>query len=232
MTSVVDIIYEGFRESSLISEVGHPTPSQFNQGLYFIQNLVSDVTEYEAGEPLVDYYDCNWFNSGGDWEGLPYPYPQGNVRIVKNSDTPWAIYLPVNPAHGSRVKVLDPENLLNDSPLILDANGGNIEGAVSVVVNTNGINRAWRYSRETANWSRIEDLDETSEMPYEARFDDFFIISLAARLSPRYRKELPAETREMLRKARSHLRSYYKQGREMASELGFINGGIYGWGFG
>lgn len=230
MTSVVDIIYEGFRECSLISELGHPTPSQFTQALGFLQNMISDVAEFETGEPLVDYEDCNWYNlfedfATGDLE--PTIRPQANIRILISERTPDTIYLPTNARHGARIRVIDPEARLASAPLVLDANGGTIESTTSVTLNTNSLNRTWIYSRDTANWARVEAIDEDSEMPFESRFDDYFVVSLAARLSPRYRREITSESQTMLSRARSHMRSYYRQERQMPAELGLLPW----WGF-
>ncbi len=219
MTLVADIIEEAFREASLISELQHPTPTQNARALTRLQSIVAAAYDYEIGEPLTDWPLERMSN------GWIYcrDYPLVNSRIIVNATKPETLYLPLFPLNGTRIKVIDTGNNLATYNLTLNTRGGQlIEGATSLVLNTNGLNRTWIYDADTANWVRMTDLDGLSEMPTPIEFDDYFITSLAIALSPRYNAAISDSTVKRLSESKSKLRARYRQSKQMHSELALL----------
>lgn len=217
MTLVADIIEEAFRECSLVSELQHPTPTQTARALVRLQSIVSAVYGYEMGEPLTDW-PLDRIN-GWLW---CKDYPYVNSRILLNLNAAETIYLPVNPLNGTRIKIVDVGNNLATYNVTLNANKRLIEGAATLVLATNGMNREWVYDAETANWLRIEGIELDSEMPFPIEFDGYFISMLAMALSPRYNASITGATIDQLKQAKGRMRSRYKQSRQVASELGLL----------
>lgn len=218
MTVVADIIEEAFREGSLITELEHPTPTQTSRALSRLQSIVAASYGFEVGELLNDWpVDRNYWNYDSCWQ-----YPVSNSRAILRLDSPQTIYFPFSPMNGSRMKILDIKGNLATYNLTINANGRLIEGAETLVINTNNANITWIYDAETANWGRMEGIELGSEMPLPMEFDDYFITKLAMALSPRYDSAVTPPTLERLNTYLAKIRARYRQKQEVPSELALL----------
>lgn len=219
MTVVADIIDEAFRESGLITELEHPTPTQSERALSRLQSIVMAAYGYEVGEPLVDWligdYETRYI--ANEWQ-----YPIANSRLLLRMTDERTIYFPLQPMNGARMKVIDVLGNLATFPVTLDGQGRLIEGASQLVLNQNSINRTWIYDAEVANWVRVEGIDIDTQMPFPVEFDDYFITTLAMALSPRYSNDVSPMTVARMQDYLGKIRSRYRQTQFTPSELGLL----------
>jgi hypothetical protein len=80
------------------------------------------------------------------------------------------------------------------------------------------------YRADTGNWVKIEELEDTDEMPFPVEFDDYFTQMLAVRLNSRYGQAMSADGAMMLRRWRSAIRSRYRRrDLHMRTDPGLVN---------
>lgn len=223
MTLVSDILLQAYRESNLVP-ISTPTLSteQETEALARLNAIVASVLGWEAGAILQQwpvgrqgYKDPDTLNPD-IWQDVPQ-----NSILVLNLDQPETVYLPDKPSDGARIQVQDLAGNLSTNPLTIDANGRLIEGARSLVLNTDSLNKTWIYRADLGNWTVVSALASTDEMPFPPDFDDMFIILLAIRLNPRYGRELDPQSQLMLRRAQQSFMARYTQSweRELSPDL-------------
>jgi hypothetical protein len=107
--------------------------------------------------------------------------------------------------------IADPFGRLASVPVTLDANGRTIEGAPTILLDTDGLYAEWFYRADLGNWMRLVGVVETDEMPFPAEFDLFFIMLLAMRINPRYGRAMDAQSQVMYQSERRKFVSRYLQ---------------------
>lgn len=214
MTTVAEIIEEAFRESSLTADLQSATPTQTNQALARLQNIVSSAYGFEVGEPLTDWpigIEGIQFPIGFVWDPLVWQYPRLNVRLIAANDGPQTVYLPARPYDGTRIGIIDPASRLAANPITLNAQDRSIEGAQTLVLNTDALTKIWFYRADKGNWTPIAPLSFTDDFPFPPEFDDYFITMLAMRLNPRYGRSMTQESLEALQRSMTLLQARYRQ---------------------
>jgi hypothetical protein len=225
MTTVASVIQSALRESNTIPLGITATAAQTAEALVLLSTIVSGVLGNEAGENL-----------------LPFPLGQGNIESPSgypwwNNSPPSDMFLPTNirlmcnltddgtvnlhprPNDGARMGVVDVGDNFATNTLTINGNGRNIEGATTQTYSTDGLVREWVYRGDLGNWVTVIPLTEDGDMPWPEAFDDFFIITLAMRLNPRYCQTLAPESISILRQARVRFAARYSQSpREMPVE--------------
>lgn len=231
MTLVGNIIEEAFREASLVTELQHPTPSQTEQAVERLQNIISQVYSFEGGEPLVEV------RIGDEGVNIQPPLFEmnecipSNSRVFLNHDSAKTLYLPQHPRDGARFQVIDVNSVLATSNVTINGNGKRIETAATLTLNTNALNRTWRYDAEVGNWVRITSIDLSSEMPFIAEYDDYFITTLACKLSSKYQAGLSPFTLREMEKQLSRMRAKFRQSTQMPSEFALRISPYNNWGW-
>lgn len=210
MTLVSDIINDAYRESNLISIGTQPSGAQRAEALAFVNRLIPSVLGYEGGENLGTVYTSD---DDVDIE---------NNRLVFNHSRPLVLTLPDSLYDGMRFGVSDPKNLLSKYPVTILGGSNNIDGANSVVLNTDGIKQDFFYRADLSDWRRTAPVVETDFWPFPIEFDDMFIISLAFRLNPRYNIQSQQESILMMRRSIKQFRARYKQSKESYSDLALL----------
>lgn len=201
MTTVSQIITDGFREANLIRLGATPTTNEQTEALARLQNLVTGVLGFEAGQKLVPCpvgQNNVQYPQFFDLTQWGYNWIPSNLRLMCNLTEATTLNLPPNPQDGERMGVVDVSGNFATYNLTLVGNGSQIEGATQVVMNTNGYTAEWFYRADTGDWALVSPLSLAGDMPYPADFDDLFIISLAARLAPRNGRPLAAESAAIL----------------------------------
>jgi hypothetical protein len=225
MTTALDIITRGFRESNTIPLGQTPNANLEAEAFAKLKSLISSAYGNEVGEKLADwpvglgnYTETLPYWSSGQWQ-----YPRPNSRLLLNLTESTTLYLPHNPQDGARLAVVDNGNNLATYNLTLDGNGRRIEGANSVTLSTDGLLRSWMFRADLGQWVVLTALGATSEdMPFPEEFDDYFITKLAMRINPVYGRSLSEESKMHLSDMLSQLQARYTQRVNMPCDRGAI----------
>jgi len=212
MTLASDIIFQGYRENNLVSINGALTANQTAEGLRLLNSIVGTTFKNEVGENLQDWpvgnVGVNW-PSG--WNAVFWQYPRINSRIIYNADSPQTIYLPPMPCDGSFIAVVPTNGNVVLNPLTLDGNGRHIEGAATLVIDTDAETGSWFYRADLGEWIKLRTLVAADEMPFPVEFDDYFSIMLAVRLAPRNSNTVESASIEALTRWRRQIAARYSQ---------------------
>lgn len=218
MTLVSSIIQDAFRESNTIAVGTSPTEPMTTEALRLYNTLIANIYGDDAGEKLQDWplgeYDrqTNQFTMIR-WVNRHEPFI--NSRMITLNEEAMTVRLPVRPQDGARIGIIDPYNRLASVPITLEGNGRTIEGAPSLLLDEDGLKRTWFYRADLGNWVRLTDLVEMSENPFPQEHDEYFILSLALRLNPRYGREMDDQSAVVYRKARQRFVADYIQSRPL-----------------
>lgn len=228
MTTVSSIISDAFRLTNLTAVGKSPTTDQQTEALRHLNRIVKSVFGYEVGEELVTLpIGRNNISQPSDWPGYNttpdsnWIVPK-NVRLQFNLAEPVQLYLHPAPDDGSRFSVVDASGNLATYNVTFNGNGSRIEGASTLVLNTNSITGDWFYRADQGNWVKLSPLLIDDTFPFPEEFDDFFIMLLAMRLNPSYGKALAPEAQELFNRSRSMFRARYAQYIPVMSDLGLI----------
>lgn len=256
MTLVSSIINDAFRESNILPLAKAPTAAQETEALRLLNQLLSAIYGDEAGEGLQDWPLGNFgrespaYNLG--WTDEHIDRPQINRRLIAVNEQAKTVHLTLWPQDGSRMGIADPFGRLASVPVTLDANGRTIEGAATLLLDTNGLYREWFYRADLGNWMRLTGVLATDEMPFPPDFDIFFTILLAMRVNPRYGRMMDPQSAETFKgQKKSFVARYlqvmplevlddiswpfmstqsYDQQREFSSSRAFNRGSYFGIG--
>ncbi len=229
MTTVYQIIVDAYRQSNLVGLGIAPTQPQEAEALRYLERIVAQAFGNEAGDSLTG------FPIGRNNIERPAGYPSWgtvpdnqwfvpkNTRCNLNLETTGVeLYLDPFATDGGRFAIVDSSNNLATYPVTIKGNGFFIEGAESITLNTNGIEREWFFRADLGEWKRCSPLQLFDEFPFPKEFDDYFIISLAFRLNPAYQRQLDPQSKIMWDKSRNALTSRYAQVTEMPSEWALL----------
>ena len=216
---VSDLITQALRESNLISLNATPTGNQQSEALGRLNSLILSTVGTEAGTEITDLP----IGGSGDASSLCSPYVPANVRLVCDLSEAKTLTLDPNPYEGQRLAVVSASGNFDTCNLTLDGNGRNIESGPTKVLNLpgRGLNYQWLYRADTANWALISILTTADQTPLPTEFDDYLIIMLAKRLSPRYAQALAQESIAELNRQKNIIRARYRQ-RRPQQDLGTI----------
>lgn len=216
MTLVASIVQQALRETNIIANAANPNPNEASEAVERLQVLVLSVLGNEAGYVLEDWnvVASNNILKPSSFVQNPtgfYVAPQS--RLICNLTAATTLNLDPQPQDGQRFSVIDAALNFATFNLTLNGNGRLIQGATTQTLSTNGFATQWIYRADLANWVVVDPLVESSEMPFPADFDDYFIIMLAMRLNPRYGRELTQESQARLMQQRSQMILRYNQSR-------------------
>ena len=219
MSTMQSIITQGFRELNLIAIGKAPTPDQNTEGLILLTNVIDTTVSDDLGEDLRDW-------PLGNFDRLPQEQlrfsqdelnrPAINRRLIALNEASETVFFPLAPSDGSLMAIQDPFNRLAAFPITLHGNTRTIEGTQSVQADVNGLSRTWLYRADTANWVRLTSLTLTDELPFPSKYDFYFSIGLAMRLSGRTGRQISETTAVVYDKLQQKLVSQYLQSEIMA----------------
>jgi len=223
MTTAGRIVDRCFRENNLIAIGKTPSVAQATEALDYLNGLVRSMLGTDEGELLLDWnvpyvgtinnrfplYPANPSQSATDYQG-----PPPNARLlVANLAQPFTVYFQNVPPDGARMGLVNVGADFTTYPLTLSGNGRLIEGAQSIIINTNPTAPLlWLYRADLANWIAMEfPLASTDEMQFPDSFDDFWVALLAVRLAPLYGKEPNAITAGIATNGMKQFKARYAQ---------------------
>lgn len=218
MTLTSQIITDAFRKSNLIAVGTAPTAAQQTEALRYLNRVVKSVFGNEAGDPLTAIpigrknisrpAGYPWYNDvpDNDW------FVPKNVRTMFNLESGGLnLYLHPDPDDGSRFAVSDVAGNLATFPVTVHGNGRLIESAVSITLNTNGIDQEWFYRADLANWQKYAPLLSSDTFPFPEEFDTFFILMLAMEINPSFGLSMDDQNVASLARSKRQLQARYKQ---------------------
>lgn len=226
MTTVTQIITDAYRQSNLLALGASPTTPQITEALRYLNRQVKSVFGYEAGEELVAFpigrKDISRPSGFPWWDTVPDAdwFVPKNTRVMLNLEQSLSLYLHPQPSNGSRFGAIDVSSNLATYPVTVYGNGHLIEGATSVVLNTDDTNSEWFYREDQANWVKYSPLIAENTFPFPEEFDDYFITLLAIRLNPSYGIALDPQSEMMFRRSKGQLQARYQQEQIIRSETG------------
>lgn len=217
------IIEDAYRESNLIPVGGVPTSNENTEALRRLNALINWLISTACGEliydwqippaataPLIGQIRNPRDPYGQDSLTTTYPYPPINRRLLTQITQATTVYMPQYPNDGTRIALADTGS--DGSTLTLDGNGRKIEDAATVSLDPMTVGqREWFYRADLANWVRVTDLSISDAQPFPSKYDDFLVMLLAFRISPRYAAEVAEPTAAMMRKSMASFKAQYKQ---------------------
>jgi|14_taG_2_1085336.scaffolds.fasta_scaffold52819_2 hypothetical protein len=225
MTTLRNIVRNAYRESGIIQKGLQPDADQYAEGLQKLKNIIENVFEEEVGTRFQDLrygsdgVDSRYSSYTSDIQSyLDTTYLPSAARLIVNKDSPSTVYLEPSPCDGSLISVRDAKGSFATAPFTLDAGPNLIEGAKTVSLDIDTLSATWMYRADLAEWTRLESLEEDSDMPFPSQFDDYFIIKTATALHPRYLVTAEQQTMMHYRDAQRRFRSRYSFDRQMPSE--------------
>lgn len=215
MTVISSIITDAFREGNIIPVGKVPTAAQTTEALRLLNASISAIYGDKAGESLTDWPLGNFGRESPGYD-LAYTdarinHPTINRRLIAVNETARTVYLTLYPQDGARMGIADPFARLASVPVTLDANGRTIEGAATLLLNTNGLFREWFYRADLGGWVQLSGLIEASQSPFPVDFDNFLIILLAMRLNPRYGRSMDEQSALVYKSERRKFVARYLQ---------------------
>lgn len=227
MATAEEIIDEAYRENNLIPIGAAPTGPERTEALARLNNIVLATYGTLVGEWLTDWEtppkratseDARWPRNPANTE-LPsdvWPYPPPNARLITNLTKATTVYLYPQPDDGAVMEVANAGEDFSTYALTINANSRRIEGADTVDLTGTDRTYRWMYRADLAEWVPISTLILSSDMPFPAEFDDYFIATLNLRLCARNAREPLQTTASLHMSLRERMKRRYTQ--EMASE--------------
>lgn len=223
MTTAGVIVDRCFRENNLTAIGKTPSPAQAAEALDYLNRLIKSMLGTDEGELLLDWNVPYAGTNNARWPlyaqdptqpANVYNGPPPNVRLLAAAQASlFTVYFQNIPPDGARMALVNVGRDFVTYPLTLHGNGRLIEGAQSIVVNTNpAVPLLWLYRADLANWIALEfPLLTGDEIPFPDSFDDFWVSLLAVRLAPLYGKITNEVTAGVAKNGMQQFRSRYAQ---------------------
>ena len=239
MTTIRQLVTDGYREGGILAVGVSPSGEEHEEGLRHLHRILRSLFGNEIGEPLrsYNYGSEGLLGSGGGEDisgGIAANFIPSNIRLVCNNSEEETLYLDPSPDDGARIGIIDRAGNFSSNSIELDGNGRSIESLSSIVLSQDGVNREWFYRADLGGWLRVTDPGADEESPLPPEFDDLLTTLLAFRINPRYGAETSANLDMTMTMMRKRFRSRYRQGIEMPVEAGLLaltSGGLYVYDF-
>lgn len=234
MTTASEIITRAYRDPNIIAVGKTPTTAEVTEALPLLKTILKNVFGRKLGE-FVEDWPIGTFYTSPDNKQYPFyshnvkpsaelwRYPPQNSRLLTRLTAADTVYFEPYPDDGAQMIVVDNGNDWSTRPLTIDFNGrsGLDSATATSPVTTVTISVApttpihWVYRADLGRWEWIADIaidgTGTENMPLPEEFDDWFSISLAARLAPRYSKELNALLIAVAQDLEQQMETRYRQ---------------------
>lgn len=228
MTTLRDIITDAYREGGIVQIGDTPEAEELDEGLRRLKAYIHSLFGYELGDDLtpVTYGTYSGGNAYANyWDEAPlinsYFVPD-NTRLEVTITAPSEVYLNPRPQDGARLAVVDVRGNFSTNNLTINANGRKIEGADTVVLNTDRATKEWFYRADLGEWKLVDTYTANSESPFPTKYDPFLSIGLAFRLNPRYKDQTAPESMEDFQRLKNMFQAQYRQKKETRTEIGLL----------
>jgi hypothetical protein len=222
MTTAGTIVDRCFRENNLLAIGKTPSAAQAAEALTYLNSLIKSMLGTDEGELLLDWPVPYAGTKNSRWPLYPqnpanpsyvYDGPPANVRLLISTAEPFTVYFPNTPPDGARMALVNVATDFTTYPVTLSGNGRLIEGAQSLLLDTNPTGPLlWLYRADLANWIELAfPLAATDEVPFPDSFDDFWCALLAVRIAPIYGKEPNVITAGIAQNGMKQFKARYAQ---------------------
>lgn len=213
MTTISTIITDALRESNRIAAGATPPAALVTEGVTLFNRIMASVLGWEVGGTLKQWPVgiTGYVDPPAEAVANVWAYPTANSMLACNLSSAQTIYLPQQPADGTRIGVQDLQGNFATYNLTLNGNGRRIEGAATLTLSTNSLNRQWFFRADTGNWVRVATLDDSDDFPFPLEFEDWFIFMLTLRFAPRLGPAMPDATIAAMKRAQSQFIARYLQ---------------------
>lgn len=232
MTTASEIITRAYRDPNIIATGKTPTSAEVTEALPLLNTIIQNVFGRVVGEYLEDWPIGTFYTApeGAQWPFSPnnqtpqrqvWIYPVQNSRLLTRLTQATTVYFEPYPDDGAQMEIVDNANDWATNPLTIDANGRTIEQDDGTFASQLVISSAptapihFVYRADISRWVRVPTLDftgtGTESMPLPEEFDDWFSISLAARLCPRFSKVLPDALGLVAADLQKQMKTRYRQ---------------------
>jgi hypothetical protein len=220
MTLVSDIITRAFRKSNLIPLGNVPSTDQTAEALPQLNAIILSVVGNEVGD---NFNDININTGQYDQSDRITNWVPNSSRLIFDLGEARTVILDPRPQDGQRFAVVDAGGNLGTFNVTLDANGRTIDGAATLVLNTNGLTQQWFYRADLGEWLTLATLVEADTMPFPQEFDPYFEIMLTMVVNPQYGQSLAPETIKQMVRLKSQLNARYSQTTEVLPDCDWRN---------
>lgn len=232
MTLNSTIIEAAYRESNFVGQASDLTAKEQNEGLALLQSLVDSFHGSVVGQKFKPWMIPTPNNTAPESvrfpaaPGHPAPinekdikYPPIQSRVILRTSTAQTLYFQYAPPDGAIMQIVDAGFTAD---VTLDANGAfmgesgtdRTETLTPQFPTGRVPTKTYVYRGDIASWVPITTLVYTGENPYPSEFDDFWITSLAMRLSPRFGNEPRQVTVMRYQEMLVFIRGWYRQMQE------------------
>lgn len=239
-TLVATILQRAYREGNILAIGASPTINQQNEALDELNSLMWSSLGFEMGEDLYDWQIPSPQRTApvaANFPQLPFPqninpefvdfpsasdpdidvwqYPPKNSRIVWGGVTSTGFFAEA-PEDGSRMALIAGsgagDGAMNGQVLTLDGNGRTIGGSNTQTYTWPTVPATmWIYHSDTGDWTVWSSVAYGGNMPFPPSTDDFWSLSLAIRLAPRYGKMIQPETAKAFQRADTRFKAQFRQ---------------------
>lgn len=218
MTLISSIITSAYRESNMLPLSKAPSANQVTEALNLFRTLYTSSFGSAIGYRLADW-SVQSAAAIVDPSSFPADLTAGftvfpNSRLLCKLAAATTLLLNPYPQDGEIFSAIDVGANFGANNLTLDANGRLIEGVSTKVLSVNGARGRWFYNASIGGWSAVLDSTTflaTADIGLPSDFDDYWIVMLAMRLSPRYGRALTDETKQRLTMMHDEIEARYSQ---------------------
>lgn len=189
---IIDIIQSAYRELNLVPAGAELTQTDIDEAVLVLHLIWRSLFYNVVGANLLDISVVKETHQGKLDAATTAPqvkdgvYP-ANSRIVMNSTLPAKRYLCDNPRDGTLIGAV---SFMNSGNLTVDSNGRYFQPHGRTYVLEPGASVTWMYRADLGMWMTVAWPAETLDtIPFDPRYDDYFICALARRLASRHAVE-------------------------------------------
>lgn len=226
MTIVSEIITDAYRLNNITPIDNTLSAAQQFEALKYLNRIVKSIFGTEFGEKLQNYRigisNITTPVVANDLNIFTQVYVPSNSRLILNLNSATSVSLDPFAQDGARFAISDASSNLASYNLSLYGNGNTIEGATSLLLNTNGLDKEWFYRADLSNWMPLSSLLISDTFPFPEEFDDFFVTLLNIRLNPAYDIQDSSISADLFKRIRKKLKARYSQKKAAPSERGIV----------
>lgn len=214
MVAVTEIIQNSLRESNILGAGVSPTGTELDEAVNEYNDLIFNLLGHEIGQETMDWPVGGTPKEaiyGDTWTEAQWSLPIPNSRLIVSVGTTQNIKLPQDPDNGCMIEVVNATS--TSIQVILEGNGRLIDNATSYSITglvTNPIRLFYRANE--GQWMIFPNsFSATDDHPFPSQYNIFFQTALAARLNPRYGREMPPLVEAAFKDALLKLKKDYQQ---------------------
>lgn len=231
MATALEIITQAYRDPNIIAVGKQPTSAEIAEAVPLLNTILKNVFGRKMGNftddwPLGTFYTAPNNKRFPFWDNNSQPeadvwrYPPQNKRLLVRLKSPTTIYFEPYPDDGAQMILVDNGNDWAANPLTVDFNGrtGEVQNVSTQTVTFSTAPTApihWMYRADQSRWVEVPTLDKANrgseQMPFPPEFDDWFSITLATRLAPRYSKQIDPVLVATLQDLSKQMETRYRQ---------------------